>query len=167
MKQRSLFVFCLIVGLAGFAASQTKSVTNADLEKYRQERLRAEREYSENYAKWGFPSPQELKRRQEQSRIETDKLWEKLRAESLERERLEAEREASRRVSPAYYMAAPSPVDSRYYPSSYLWSYGRGYRYQGQRPVYQSGYFAGGQFWPIPGTVRKVQGPRPAWIRPR
>jgi hypothetical protein len=88
MKRNLLFFVVFLSVSAGSVVGQTKTVTNADLEKFRQERLRAERDYRENYAKWGFPSPEELQRRSEQSSKETSELAAKFRAE----ERLAAER---------------------------------------------------------------------------
>ena len=166
MKQRSLFVFCLIFGMAAVAAAQVRSVSNADLDKYKQDRLKAEREYRENYAKLGLPSPEELDRRREQSRIESEQLSAKLRAARLERERIEAEREATAALAAAYYRSIQPAQDSQYQYSepSYFWSYGRRYRLSGFRRQYQQpGFFAGGQFWPTgPRTP-----PRPILIRPR
>lgn len=63
-----IFVLLLSASFSGFA--QTKTITNADLEKYRQKRLLAEKELRENYEKLGFPSPQELARQNERSRRE-------------------------------------------------------------------------------------------------
>jgi len=153
MKQRSLFVFCLIFfGLAGFASAQ--SVTNADLEKYRQERLNAERNLRENYAALGFSSPEELERRREQSRIETEQLSAKLRAERLERERLEAQRAADSRAA-AVYQSYSQFSDQQYAQPGYYWSYGRRYRSPARHNQYQQpGYFAGGQFWPTGPATR-------------
>jgi hypothetical protein len=73
------------------AASAQRSVTNASLEKFRQQRLAAERDLRENYEKMGFPSPEELQRQNEESAIERDRLAEQLRQERLERERIAAE----------------------------------------------------------------------------
>ncbi len=163
MKQRSLFIFCLIVGLAGFADSQTKAVTNSDLEKYRQERLKGEREYRENYARLGLPSPEELERRREQSRIEAAQLSAKLRAERLERERIEAERQTYERRAASehtYDWAAPAP---RYYEPPYFYSYFYPQRRRLRTAFTQPGYFAGGQFWPTGPRTK----PRPMFIRPR
>src|SRR6188768_164831 len=92
MTQRSLLIFCLILGVAGIAAAQT--VTNMDLDKYRQERLSAERDYQNNYERMGFPSPAELEKQRVENRVETEKLSAKLRAERLEQERLDAYRQA-------------------------------------------------------------------------
>lgn len=87
MKKQILLFLGLIFSASLLTAAQTKTVTNADLEKYRQQRLAAEREYRENYRELGFPSPEELEKQIKQSRIEREALSEKLRAERLERER--------------------------------------------------------------------------------
>lgn len=65
MNRRLLFI-----SLAGILAvvpvwaqqAAKKTVTNADLEKYRQTRQKAEADYRENYKKLGMPSPEELQR---------------------------------------------------------------------------------------------------------
>jgi hypothetical protein len=61
----------LALSLGFFAAvcaqAQTNSprtVTNADLEKYRQARVKAEEDYRQNYERLGRPSPEELERRE-------------------------------------------------------------------------------------------------------
>lgn len=160
MKQRSLLIFCLIFGLCGYAAAQSKAVTNADLEKYRQERVRAERDYAENYAKLGLPSPAELAERRERDRVESEKLAAELRNARLAAERAEAER----RYAVSY--SNPSAV---YYPSDnsavMYWLGGRGYQYPQLRfrQAVRPGYFAGGQFWPTGSATR----PRPMWTTKR
>jgi len=90
MKKRLLFILCLIFGLSGFVFAQTKTVTNNDLEKFRQKRLQAEKDYQENYEKLGFPSPRELAERNKQNLKELMELSEQLRAERLETERVDA-----------------------------------------------------------------------------
>lgn len=164
MKQRSLFIFCLIIGMAGSAATQT--VTNADLDKYRQARLRAERDYRENYAKMGFPSPEELDRQREKSRTDTEQLSAKLRAERLERERLEAYRRAELARSAQY--AHQQQVLVEQYPQDYgyIYSYGRWYRQYRRHRAQPQGYFAGGQFWPPPVGTPRPSRPTTRWIRP-
>ncbi|MEO7658284.1 MAG: hypothetical protein ABIV48_01610, partial [Pyrinomonadaceae bacterium] len=91
---------------------------------------------------------EELDRRREQSRIETEALSAKLRTESLERERLQIQREAAAQT--ARYYSAPRPVvQERYQQPTYFWSYGRRHHYPQRQIFYQQpGYFAGGQFWP-------------------
>jgi predicted RND superfamily exporter protein len=80
MKKRLLFILCLALTVSAFA--QTKTITNADLEKYRQKRLQAEKDYAENYKRLGLPSPAELQKQNEQSRRELSEL-----AARLEREK--------------------------------------------------------------------------------
>lgn len=72
MKKRILFVLSLILVTSIFSFAQTtpntkkarKTVTNADLEKFRQKRLQAEKDYRENYKRLGMPSPEELEQRE-------------------------------------------------------------------------------------------------------
>lgn len=71
MKERILLVLSLILAAASFSFAQTsarKTVTNADLEKFRQKRLQAEADYRANYEKLGMPSPEELEEREAQQR---------------------------------------------------------------------------------------------------
>ena len=84
MRRKVLFILCSIFITSGIAYSQTKTITNADLEKYRQKRLAAERDYEENYYKKGFPSPEELERQNEESGQDLIEYSERLRAERVE-----------------------------------------------------------------------------------
>lgn len=72
MKERILPFLSLILVFSGFVFAQQRAtgrtVTNADLEKFRQKRLQAERDYRENYEKRGMPSPAELERREAERR---------------------------------------------------------------------------------------------------
>ncbi|MDQ3801599.1 MAG: hypothetical protein M3384_19425 [Acidobacteriota bacterium] len=72
MKERILLVLSLILAMTvGFVSAQTratKTVTNADLEKFRQKRLAAEADYRDNYEKRGMPSPEELEEREAERR---------------------------------------------------------------------------------------------------
>lgn len=106
MKIRLLFILTLISVTAFSAAAQTRTVTNDNLEKYRQKRVAAEQDLRENYERLGFPSPEELQRQIEQSRTERSELAARLRAENLERERLDLERQR-----------AESEARSRNYPN--------------------------------------------------
>ena len=69
MKKQITVFLGLILALSSAAIAQTKTVTNSDLEKFRQKRLQSERQYRENYERLGFPSPEELERK----RIEDEK----------------------------------------------------------------------------------------------
>jgi hypothetical protein len=96
MKKRLLFIFVLSFIAVGLVSAQTrrgtKTITNADLEKYRQKRLQSEREYRDNYEKLGFPSPEELQRQRELSRASNEQSIIRQREERLENESDFAER---------------------------------------------------------------------------
>ena len=98
MKARILLLLCLSLLTAFSAFAQTRTVTNADLDKFKAKRLQAERDYRENYARLGFPSPEELDRQIEKSRIERQELSLRLRTERLEREKAEALRAEIARI---------------------------------------------------------------------
>lgn len=94
MKMRLLFIliFSFIAGISA-SAQNNRTVTNEDLEKFRQKRLAAERDYRENYEKMGFPSPEELEKQIEQGRVDRANLATRLRTENLEREQLDLQRQ--------------------------------------------------------------------------
>jgi hypothetical protein len=146
-----LFVLALTVGVA----AQTRTVTNNDLSQYREARLKAERDLRENYAKLGFPSPEELARRNAESARLDAELAERLRADERERARIHAERAAVSRYAESLRQANQTiVVNPGGYPV-YYWSYGRRYRYDRPLRHYsQPGYFAGGQFWPTGSATR-------------
>lgn len=105
------------------AFGQSKVVTNADLEKYRQKRLQDEKDYSENYTKMGFPSPQELQNHFEKSKTERDALSARLANERLERERIEAELASQQPDTPPVTIVNGSTEyrDRWVYPNNYPW----------------------------------------------
>ena len=87
MKLR-IAIFSLSLAIVPASVSgQTKTITNADLEKYRQKRLAAEKELRENYREMGFPSPEELEKRNAESARELSRRAETYRRHQLERER--------------------------------------------------------------------------------
>lgn len=111
MKQRLLFVLCVVLGSAGFTAAQTKTVTNFDLEKYKQKRLQAEKELDEYYARRGI-TKEDLRRQEEEDNRIREELSARLTAERLERERLELEQQAlaaeqRQQQQPDVYYAEP------------------------------------------------------------
>lgn len=92
MKRGLLWAFVALVGVVpAFSQWTARTITNADLEGYRQERLRAERDYAQNYDKMGFPSPQELEMQLEKSRAEREELAARLASERLQRYQIEAD----------------------------------------------------------------------------
>ena len=171
MRFRIAILMCFIFAAATSLAAQTRrSVTNADLEKYKQARLGAEREYRENYERLGLPSPEELELRRRRDRAETEALAERLRSDRISQERIQAEREASEQTAAVYARSLQQQNAGQYYQPGYLndpgyfWSYGRRYQYpRGQNYYQQPGYFAGGQFWP----TGPSSPPQPLIARPR
>lgn len=120
MKRGLLFFVVLMIGgISVFA--QTKTVTNADLEKFRAERLRVEKEYRENYAKWGMPSPEELEKRRQESAAELAATAERLRAERAEQERFEAQQRQQAEFY-NYLRLVNTPVQQQY-SSPYVYNY--------------------------------------------
>ena len=93
MKQRVLFFLCVMVAFAGFANAQGKVVTNADLDKFRQKRLQAEKDLNDYYAKMGLTA-EDLAKREAAEAKERDELSARLRASRLEQERIAAETRA-------------------------------------------------------------------------
>jgi len=176
MWQKTLFVCCLIALSCSLGVSQ-RNVTNDDLKVYRDTRIRADREYRENYRRWGQPSPEELERRREESLRDTVDLSIQLRAQRLERERIDAGIQMQRESNEAMQqmvnqLTAPPPErypNYTYYDNS-IWGssyynpyyygqrrvygqrfpyYGRPYGYGQRSPYYGQpyGHFAGGQFF--------------------
>lgn len=147
MRSRIIFLVCFLFALTASAAAQVRSVTNTSLESYKQERLKNEREYLENYERLGMPSPEELEKRNAESSKKLAVLADKLRAEEIERERIAAQRVTSMRQISTYR----SPVVVGVYDNAIYSYYWRNRRYYGlpRSPQnVQPGYFAGGQFWP-------------------
>lgn len=126
MKIRLLFILTL-TSITAFsaAAQQTRTVTNDNLEKYRQKRVAAERDLRENYERLGFPSPEESERQIERSRVERSELAARLRAENLEREQLDLERQRAENEA----RSRNYPVQTQNYASSeddYFYNYSSG-----------------------------------------
>lgn len=83
MKNRVLLVLSLIFMTSGMISAQTtqpvkRTITNEDLEKYRQSRLKAEADYRAKYKELGMPSPEELEARDRESRKQMEELSERL-----------------------------------------------------------------------------------------
>jgi hypothetical protein len=158
MLTKLIILLSLLLATSGIVAAQ-RSLTNADLERYREARLRAERDYRQNYDKLGMPSPEELARRREDHIFQTSQVAARLRETRLEQERLEFERYRAAREA-QIITAYQQPVTSQFYGESFIYPYG-GYfnggrhgRYRGYQVLPQQGYFAGGQFWPTGPATR-------------
>jgi hypothetical protein len=173
MKQKSLFIFFVIVVLSGFAIGQTQTVTGKDLEKFREKRLKAERDYRENYARLGFPSPEELERRRVEDKKTLIELSDKLRREHYEREVREAELawrsyESSQR-QPIYNVHVVPGYSNPYYVPYFYYARRPYKRHHGQSFGWRAGgggvvYEPGGlssYVWPAPMPVRTQRPRRP------
>lgn len=90
MKQRLLFFLCVVFGCAGLAAAQGKTVTNADLEKFKQKRLQAEQDLKAYYAKLGL-TEEDIAKQEAADAKSREELSARLRATRLEQERIDAE----------------------------------------------------------------------------
>lgn len=134
MKKAVLYAFGVLMLAAIGGVGQPKTVTNADLEKYRSIRLKAEQDYRENYQKLGLPSPEELERQRDQDARESQELSARLRNDRLLREQAEFERKQATGFSIAsqqQYLV----VDGNY----------------GSRPIYGYTYYGNrwnNQRWP-------------------
>ncbi len=133
MHRTQLFLgSALVVILSGAAFAQSKTVTNADLEKYRVQRLAAEKDLNENYEELGFPSPEELERQEQKSRSEYAALARRLREEEARQPQNDSFVTYYQTAPTAYPYPNPSFVDygGRYAPSYlYYRFYNPGYRY--------------------------------------
>ena len=132
MKMRIAFLLCFSLAAVVLTAAQRPTVTNADLAKYEQARVKAEKDLRENYVKLGFPSPEERARRDAADATERAELVARLRHERMTRERAAAE-VAALSVQQARYDAYIRSLSYDRQPrenySSYLsYGYGRGFR---------------------------------------
>ncbi|HEX6279000.1 MAG TPA: hypothetical protein VFZ49_03195 [Pyrinomonadaceae bacterium] len=139
MKQRVLFFLCAIVACAGFAAAQGKTVTNADLEKFKQKRLQAEQDLKEYYAKIGLTEEEVAKREAEEMRVR-EELASRLRAERIERERIAAETRAREEAASPVNVVVTTGI-----------------------PDYSGYYLYGNTLYPIRGPWRRPFGSRVQW----
>lgn len=173
MKKQILLFLGFIFICANVASAQSKrTVTNADLEKFRQTRLQAEKDYRENYQRLGLPSPEELEKRREQNRKELSELSERLREENLEREQKQREEEF-RQAQLLYFRSSQlnqgAYNGNGFYSSGYVggypfFGYSNGYygNYYNNRFGKNRGFGRGGNFYNpiIPGTVFPPSGVR-------
>lgn len=150
MKNRILLLVFIISAASAATFGQERTVTNADLAKYRDARVKSEEELRCDYARLGFSSPEEYERRLRESRDETAAISEKLRNERIAQEQIEAQRRASEALSLSLRRSAEQQIyvgGGDIYGTGYYVGNGRRRGYFGSRNRTQSGYFAGGQFW--------------------
>jgi hypothetical protein len=162
-------VFCVLFSFSAVASAQTtrRTVTNFDLEKYRDQRLAAEREYRETYAQRGMLSPDEIKAASNARIQQTLDLAARMSAEELEQQRIALEAQAQQ--IQIEEMRSQQSAPPAYYPyDNSIWGYGAfsdfgGGRFRGRNnrvrtiPDY---YVGGGNVWP--GRL----GTRPQPLRP-
>jgi len=172
-------VLCLglLFALAALGAAQVPTVDNFTLEKYQKQRIAAQRDYEQNYARMGFPSPEELDRQREVDMTERMQLADQLRQSRLEEEKIDLQRrgldlqaqamEDARLAAEANYNTYDNGYSGyaggyggygNYYPGAYGGGYGRygygrlGYGRLGRyRDPYGNGY---GGSWPVLGGYR-------------
>jgi hypothetical protein len=84
MKKFAIVILSLASAFSAFA--QTKTVTNADLEKFRQQRVESEKNLRAEYARKGFPSPEQIERQNEQRRARMEQYSDELREQRLQSE---------------------------------------------------------------------------------
>ena len=160
MKLRLLFVLVSIFLFAGLGSAQ-RTVTNSDLDKYKERRVSAETDLRQNYARLGFPSPEELERRDAERTKAREELAYKLRQQEIEEARLLLQYQMAEAASRPQTIVVETGGGS--YDSGLVQYGGYGYGGYGFRDRYRrgygigqpSGYFAGGQFWPTPTVVRQ------------
>lgn len=130
MRQRVLFVLCVMTALAGAAIAQGKVVTNADLEKYKEKRVEAEKDLKAYYAKIGL-SEEDLAKREAAEARAREELSARLRANRLERERLEIEAREREQSSMRLNVVVPQAdlgysgyflYGNRFYPNARVWN---------------------------------------------
>jgi hypothetical protein len=127
----AVFILGFVLSLVMVGAAQTRTVTNSTLQKFQEKRLAAERDYRENYARLGLPSPEELDRQRDLDMAARLQLAEQLRQARLEKERLELERR-NLELEAAALNNGPDDVDQGVYYGGYLGGYG--------------GFYSGGRF---------------------
>ena len=148
MRKNILLMIGLIFISANAIAAQNRVITNDDLEKYRQKRLAAEKDLRENYERLGFPSPEELQKQIEKSSAERSALAARLEAESLERDRLDLERqraESEARSRNSQYRTTNNQPYDNYLNYGYngfpIYGYQNNRVNRGYRNGYGSGYY--------------------------
>jgi hypothetical protein len=164
MKKAAL-IFGFVVSMVLVGAAQTRTVTNSSLQKFQEKRLAAERDYRENYARLGLPSPEELDRQRDLDMAARIELAEQLRRARLEKERLELERRNLDLEAAALSNVDQAVDQGVYYGGGYIGGFG-GF-YSGGRFGRRGGFFPNRRFHTVDGYratpvgVYPVSTPRP------
>jgi septal ring factor EnvC (AmiA/AmiB activator) len=169
-----LFILCGMMALAGLANAQGKVVTNADLDKFKQKRLQAEKDLKEYYAKIGL-TEEEVAKQEATEAKQREELSARLRASRLEQERIEAEsRQREEAVAPVNVVVTNGIPDysgyylygNRLFPNRGPWNrrYGSQVRWRATPMgiVYEPGSLPSAIWSPRP-----QQRTGPAWRTPR
>lgn len=153
MKKKTVLFLSFILSFSAVAFAQTKTVTNADLEKFRQKRLQNERSYRENYERLGFPSPEELDRKRVEDEQNLIEFSQQLEAQRLEREAIKADAENQALLLQNQYLQSQNGY-SNYDSGAYLY---------GGYPSFNYGYNNYGRFNRRPRNYNRNIGPYP-WM---
>jgi len=90
--KKAVLCFGVLIALATMGVAQVPTVDNFTLEKFQKQRIAAQRDYQENYARMGFPSPEELDRQRDADMNARLHLADQLRTARLEQERIDIQR---------------------------------------------------------------------------
>lgn len=138
MKKQILLILSLIFGLATLSFAQaTRTITNDDLAKYREQREQADAEYRATYKQRGLPSPEELEQRE--AARQKDLADYAFRARELQQKQDEIQ--AQQQQNQLLIQNSYSNGQSGYYNS-------QPYYYGGGQVLYSSGYngYYGGRY---------------------
>lgn len=147
--KKAAFIVGFVLSMAVFGSGQSRTVTNATLHKFQEKRLAAERDYRENYARLGLPSPEELDRQRDLDMAARIQLAELLRQARLERERLELERRNLDLEAAALLNDDADDTDRGAYYGGYVAGYGA--FYTGGRFRHHGGPFGSRRFSAVGG----------------
>jgi len=98
--------------------NSARTITNADLEKYRQARIKSDEEYRQNYEKLGLPSPEELERREAEREKRLSEFSLQLQAERRQQEYFKA-LAAAQAEPQIIYLNSQGNYQSGFYPLGY------------------------------------------------
>ena len=171
--KRAGWGFFFMLAMVTFGVAQVPTIDNFTLEKYQKQRVAAQRDYEQNYARMGFPSPEELDRQREADMNARLQLADQLRQARLEQQRIdiqsrgldiqaasiENEREAREAQYANNYGSEAAAYGGGYgygsgYGGYYSGGYGGGYDYgrYGRGPIGR--YRDGNGIWPVFGGYR-------------
>ena len=163
MKKRILLLLSLIFSITAIAAAQTRTVTNAELEKFRQKRLAAEKDYRETYAERGLPSPQELEKQVADDKQRWAERWAQIEKEKFDLDRYAQPQMQILLVNPtSEYLVPPTysnSAGSNFYVSTPYFNSGGYYNWR----RYRSNNTRRSNYWRN-NTLPPIRPPKP--IRP-